>query len=65
MLVINMNTHPVSVKINGPQGVDFVHLVKRGRVTLPEGTKVDTNWLAGAANIKVFDTETQPVTKAE
>lgn len=46
MLVINTNNHPVPVEIDTPKGPDVVHVASKGRVTLPEGVKVNTNWLA-------------------
>ena len=55
MLVVNMNTYPVSVKIIAPYGIDFIHLVGRGRVDLPAETRVDPNWLVSNPQIKLIE----------
>lgn len=52
--VINLNTHPVSVRVNTPKGVDYVYVMPRGRVTLPSEVSVDSNWLSAQDKIKVI-----------
>ena len=53
-VVVNMNTHPVSVLISTQTGKpDYVSLAPRGRVTLPPNTQVDQNWLQGQPKIKI------------
>ena len=54
MLVVNMNTYPVSVKIIAPYGIDFIHLMGRGRANLPEDTRVDSNWLVSNPQVKLI-----------
>jgi hypothetical protein len=51
--IINLNNHPVHAKINTPKGSDYVHIMPKGRVTLPTEVTVDGNWLAGADKVKV------------
>lgn len=55
-IVVNMNTHPVSVRIKTPSGQpDYVTVAPRGRVRLPADTIVEPNWHAGEPNIKIVD----------
>lgn len=61
MLVINTNNHPVPVKVDTPTGSDTVHIAAKGRVKLPAGVKVNTNWLATeGSGIKVDQPVTAP-----
>ena len=60
MLVVNMNTYPVSVKIIAPYGIDFIHLMGRGRANLPEGTQVDSNWLVSNPQVKLIQPNASP-----
>jgi hypothetical protein len=53
--VINLNTHPVSVRVNTPSGVDYVYVMPRGRVDLQEGFSVDHNWLVGEPRVRVVE----------
>lgn len=62
MDVLNMNDHPVHPRIISPEGkVDSIHIMPKRRATLPEGYRVDTNWLASAGKVSVFDTKTSRV----
>lgn len=51
--VINLNTHPVSVRINTPSGPDCVYLMPRAKVDLPEGASIDKNWLSQEPKVLV------------
>lgn len=51
--VINMNAHPVQVRVDTANGVDYVHVMSKSRVKLPSEVSVNSNWLASNANIKV------------
>lgn len=53
-IIINLNNHPVHAKINTPKGSDCVHIMPKGRVTLPSEVTVDSNWLASEDKIKVI-----------
>jgi hypothetical protein len=55
--IINLNNYPVHAKIKTPKGLDFVHIMPKGRVTLPPEVTVDSNWLAGAEKVKVVQPE--------
>lgn len=54
MQVINLNTHPVSVKLREENGsVNYVYVQPRSRVTLPAAVTVDQNWLAMQPKVRV------------
>lgn len=59
MDLLNMNDYAVHPKLIGPDGKpDSIHLMGKRRVTLPDGYKVDQNWLALASKITVFESRT-------
>ena len=46
MQVFNTKAVKAEVKVNTPNGPDFVHIQPKGRVTLDADHTVDKNWLA-------------------
>jgi len=61
MHVVNMNSHPVQVKLRTDLGaVDFMHVMPKRQVPVPDGFQVDANWLAGNTFVKVLDTSPVP-----
>lgn len=56
MDVLNMNPHPVTVKLKTPEGqADYAHVAPKRRVTLPPGFTVDTNWLAVQPKVMTYE----------
>lgn len=57
--LINMNPHPVAVKITRPgaatgtQVDDYVTLMPRGKATLAEGQEVHANWAAVSTGVQI------------
>ena len=61
----NLNSHPVSARLivevpGQPNGIDFVTIQPRGKVTLPPGHTVDPNWAAVSANVTINTVEAVP-----
>lgn len=56
-VVTNLNAHAVPVRIDTPNGTEFVHLQPKATVGLEAGCTVNQNWLATATKIKVKTTE--------
>ena len=46
MIIINTTSSKREVKVNTPDGLDFVHIQPKGRITLDSDHKVDANWKA-------------------
>lgn len=58
MDVLNMNQFAVHPRVIAPDGtVDSVTVMSKRRVTLPEGYKVDGNWLGSIANVSIFESK--------
>jgi hypothetical protein len=57
--VVNLYNHPVTVKINTPTGVSYIHLAHRGRADLHDGAYVDNNFLVMNPKVKVLGQEAQ------
>lgn len=52
--VVNLNQAPISVAIDKPGGAkDYVTVQPRSKVTLEEGHKVNSNWLATVSKVQV------------
>jgi len=56
MDVLNLNKHAVPVKLVTPDGkVDYATVAPSRRVTIPDGYKVNTNWLSQqGSKVKTF-----------
>lgn len=53
MKIVNLNTHPVSVKVLVEGRVDYVQLAAKGKIDLPSSFTVDANWLVANPMVKV------------
>lgn len=64
MDILNMNSYPVHPRIVDANGVvDSIHVMPKRRTTLPPGFTVDTNWLASAEKVSVFESRTSNTPK--
>jgi hypothetical protein len=62
MDVLNMNTHAVHPRLIGPDGkVDSVTVMPKRRVTIPDGFRVDPNWIGSVPKVSVFESKTSRI----
>lgn len=52
-IVTNLNDFQVNARVKTGNGLEYVYIAPKGRVTLDDSHTIDANWLVGQTRIKV------------